>query len=119
MPEWEKIVEAAQSLGSQEKTGEGGNDDGGVYEQGVRRDCDTIRYFLLYLLKRWEAELDKREESIKRSVPGRQETQTFKQTVVSIKPLLDRLKSYTCIYDIRLHMTHIVRLCTLERDYIK
>ncbi|KAI1715542.1 prp18 domain-containing protein [Ditylenchus destructor] len=101
---WDQITQRAPLLG------EGENPN---------RDCDIIREFLVYLLKRWGRELNAREEAVKRSPQGKLEAGTHKQTMECIRPLVTSLEKYTCNSDIRIHLIHICRLCIIERDYIR
>ncbi|KAI1724998.1 prp18 domain-containing protein [Ditylenchus destructor] len=88
-------------------------------DENPNRDCDIIREFLVYLLKRWGRELNAREEAVKRSPQGKLEAGTHKQTMECIRPLVTSLEKYTCNSDIRIHLIHICRLCIIERDYIR
>uniref|UniRef100_A0A914H592 Pre-mRNA-splicing factor 18 n=1 Tax=Globodera rostochiensis TaxID=31243 RepID=A0A914H592_GLORO len=82
----DQIVTRAPMLGS-------GND---------QADCDLIRAFLSYILKRWGKQLNAREEGAKRSAEGR----------------LQSLEKYTVNNDIRLYLTNIAKLCVVERNYL-
>ncbi|KAL3119072.1 hypothetical protein niasHT_003855 [Heterodera trifolii] len=99
---WDQIVMMAPLLGS-------GND---------QADCDLIRAFLSYILKRWGKELNAREESIKRSATGKMQAGMHKQTVEHLSPLMKSLEKYTVNNDIRLYLTNITKLCVVERNYI-
>lgn len=72
-------------------------------------DCDLIRAFLSYILKRWGKELNAREESVKRSARGRMQAGMHKQTVEHISTLMRSLEKYTVNNDIRLHLTNITK----------
>ncbi|KAI3418936.1 hypothetical protein GPALN_008031 [Globodera pallida] len=98
----DQIVTRAPMLGS-------GND---------QADCDLIRAFLSYILKRWGKQLNAREESAKRSAEGRLQAGMHKQTVEHLSPLMKSLEKYTVNNDIRLYLTNIAKLCVVERNYL-
>lgn len=70
-------------------------------------DCDLIRAFLSYILKRWGKELNAREESVKRSAKGKLQAGMHKQTMEHVAPLIRSLEKYTVNNDIRLYLTNI------------
>jgi hypothetical protein len=51
-----------------------------------------IRTWVRRMLKEWEVDIDDIPEEVKRSVQGRNENNTYKQTKNYIKPLLQGLK---------------------------
>uniref|UniRef100_A0A915DH35 Pre-mRNA-splicing factor 18 n=1 Tax=Ditylenchus dipsaci TaxID=166011 RepID=A0A915DH35_9BILA len=101
---WDQIAQRANLLGE--------GDD-------ANRDCDIIREFLVYLLKRWGRELNARDEAEKRSPKGKMEAGMHKQTMEQLRPLISSFEKYTCNSDIRIHLVHICRLCIIEKDYIR
>jgi len=102
--EWEEIFSKAKLLGE--------GDD-------ATRDCDIIREFIMYMLKRWGRQLNERSEEVKRSAKGRAEAGTHRQTVENVRPLVESLSKYTCNSDIRVHLAQICRLVIIDRDYIR
>jgi len=83
------------------------------------RDCDVIKDFLNYLLKRWGRNLNERPIEIKRSFEGKTAAVEHQQTLEMLRPLMQMLEKYTLNSDIRCHLVNICWLCAVDRDYIR
>ena len=79
---------------------------------------EQIRTWVRRMLKEWEIDIDDLSDEVTRSVQGRNEINTFKQTKSYIKPLLKSLKQRQLDKSILYKMAEIVRLC-LAREYVK
>jgi pre-mRNA-splicing factor 18 len=79
---------------------------------------ERVRTWVRRLLKEWECDLDELPEDVKRSVQGRNEINTYKQTKSYIKPLLQGLKQRSLDKGVIVNLAEMVRLCR-NREYIK
>jgi pre-mRNA-splicing factor 18 len=70
------------------------------------------------LIKTWEADLNERPESVKRSVAGRNETKTMKQCKDYIRPLFKLCKNRRVDEGILTKLNRIVSFC-LEEEFVK
>ena len=74
-----------------------------------------IVYFLKRLLAEWEAELEQRPAEVRRSLQGKVESATQKQTREAMRPLFTLLKAQQVDADILTHTLAIVQHCTTGR----
>ena len=79
---------------------------------------ERVRTWVRRMLKEWECDLDELPEDVKRSVQGRNEINTYKQTKSYIKPLLKGLKQRNLDKGVIVNLAEMVRLCR-KREYIK
>ena len=79
---------------------------------------ERVRTWVRRMLKEWECDLDELPEDVKRSVQGRNEINTYKQTKSYIKPLLQGLKQRSLDKGVIVNLAEMVRLCR-NREYIK
>lgn len=82
------------------------------------RDSDLIHQFFSFILQKWGRELNSRPMDEKRSSTGKFALATYTQTREYLNPLFKKLKTKTCLPDIREHLVNIT-LCLLKRDYIQ
>ena len=78
-------------------------------------DFPTPHRFIVYFLKRmlseWEAELEQRPADVRRSLQGKVDSATQKQTRESMRPLFTLLKAQQVDADILTHTLAIVQAC--------
>lgn len=80
-------------------------------------DEDKILVFFKKLLKEWQAELEKRPDSEKRTSKGKSNVATFKQCARYLIPLFKMCRKRMLPADIRQALMIVVTRC-LERDYL-
>lgn len=82
-------------------------------------DCKVVHDFFLFILSRWNNDLNNRTLEEKMHPIGKLQTSKHRQTVEYMKPLLNNLKKNSVNNDIRCHLVNITRLVLLEHDYIQ
>ncbi|XP_074124684.1 pre-mRNA-splicing factor 18 isoform X2 [Sminthopsis crassicaudata] len=82
------------------------------------KDMDIITKFLKFLLGVWAKELNAREDYVKRSVQGKLNSATQKQTESYLRPLFRKLRKRTLPADIKESITDIIKFM-LQREYVK
>uniref|UniRef100_A0AC35GUN2 Pre-mRNA-splicing factor 18 n=1 Tax=Panagrolaimus sp. PS1159 TaxID=55785 RepID=A0AC35GUN2_9BILA len=84
----------------------------------IKEDCTVIYDFLVFILSKWQAELDKRGLEEKTSPKGRLRTAHFQQTMKDVEPLLRALSKGNVNSDQRCHLVNIVRIILIDHNYI-
>ncbi|XP_011911476.1 PREDICTED: pre-mRNA-splicing factor 18 [Cercocebus atys] len=82
------------------------------------KDMDIITKFLKFLLGVWAKELNAREDYVKRSVQGKLNSATQKQTESYLRPLFRKLRKRNLPADIKESITDIIKFM-LQREYVK
>ncbi|KFO25661.1 Pre-mRNA-splicing factor 18 [Fukomys damarensis] len=82
------------------------------------QDMDIITKFLKFLLGVWAKELNAREDYVKRSVQGKLNSATQKQTESYLRPLFRKLRKRNLPADIKESITDIIKFM-LQREYVK
>ncbi|KAK2084435.1 Pre-mRNA-splicing factor 18 [Saguinus oedipus] len=82
------------------------------------KDMDIITKFLKSLLVFWAKELNGREDYVKRSVQGKLNSATQKQTESYLRPLFRKLRKSNLPADIKESITDIIKFM-LQREYVK
>ncbi|KAK3548986.1 hypothetical protein QTP70_024813 [Hemibagrus guttatus] len=82
------------------------------------KDMDVIDKVMRFLLGVWAKDLNSREDHIKRSVQGKLNSATQKQTESYLKPLFRKLRKKTLSQDIKESITDIIKFM-LQREYVK
>uniref|UniRef100_A0A8I6ATV0 Pre-mRNA-splicing factor 18 n=1 Tax=Rattus norvegicus TaxID=10116 RepID=A0A8I6ATV0_RAT len=82
------------------------------------KDMDIITKFLKFLLGVWAKELNSREDYVKRSVQGKLNSATQKQTESYLRPLFRKLRKRNLPADIKESITDIIKFM-LQREYVK
>jgi len=81
------------------------------------KDMDIITKFLKFLLGVWAKELNAREDYVKRSVQGKLNSATQKQTESYLRPLFRKLRKRNLPADIKESITDIIKFM-LQREYV-
>ncbi|EKX40253.1 hypothetical protein GUITHDRAFT_75725 [Guillardia theta CCMP2712] len=79
---------------------------------------DLISTWLRRCLKEWEIDIDDLPDEFSKTVKGRQEINTFKQTKIYLKPLFKMLKTRSLEGDILERLGEIIKWCR-RREYTK
>ena len=85
-------------------------------DAAVLAKSDLVRTWLRRILKEWEIDLDDLPLEVTKSVQGRNEINTYKQTKMYIKPLMKSLKMRELEKSILFKLTEIVKACR-NREY--
>uniref|UniRef100_A0AC34QSW7 Pre-mRNA-splicing factor 18 n=1 Tax=Panagrolaimus sp. JU765 TaxID=591449 RepID=A0AC34QSW7_9BILA len=101
---WENIKRRAVNIGL--------NDD-------VAEDSSVVHDFILFILSRWNQDLNNRTLEEKMNPLGKLETSKHRQTMEYLRPLMNNLKKKAVNSDVRCHLVNITRLVLLDHDYVK
>lgn len=82
-------------------------------------DCEVVYDFFLFILSRWNEDLNNRTLEEKMNPVGKLRTSKQRQTMEYMKPLLKNLKKKTVNRDVRCHLVNITRLTLLDHDYVQ
>ena len=100
---WSDIKEKAKKLG---------------LHDNIKEDCLIIYQFLVFILSKWQKELDLRSLDEKTSPHGKLRTGHFQQTMKDVEPLLRALAKSNLNNDQRCHLVNIARIILIEHNYI-
>mmetsp|Transcript_8026 Transcript_8026/g.24131 ORF Transcript_8026/g.24131 Transcript_8026/m.24131 type:complete len:231 (-) Transcript_8026:205-897(-) len=85
-------------------------------EAAAKTKEDAIKTWMKRVLQEWSMDVDELPEQVVRSVKGKQEVNTFKQTKIYLKPLFKHLRNKTLEKDILRRLDGIVAHCK-QRNY--
>jgi len=83
----------------------------------MEADVLIVFEFIRFMMTKWGAQLDTRDNDVKSSVMGKRETVIHAQTRTYLKPLLKMLKKQTLTDDVRDSLVKMI-MHALRRDYI-